>query len=324
MRVRPNELANVCVLFPNLRTRRISSHDLDGYVRKGLLLDSNSSAQQVIAACVEQGLLAAEDKDYVLSDIGKELAKRQGEISPSLSAAAKDFILREMYLSVDNGNCRAFILRLKVDPVRETFIYERSDDDDHEVVNWIQLLHQVGFLDVSAEAALVRKEYLGVVNQLLMKIRSGAMIANRETDEEANEVGDFAEERAVEDEKARLKAHGYAELALLVRRISHVDRAAGYDIVSCEGSANHPEEEIFIEVKGTRMPDVCFVWTRNERAVAEIKRKSYWLYVYTNVNLETRFARGPVRISDPVYRLVKLGYVQDPVDVYVSKPRRSR
>src|SRR5205814_7559820 len=136
---------------------------------------------------------------------------------------------------------------------------------------------------------------------------------------EAQAVGRLAETKALEYERDRLTAAGYPELALLVQHISLIDQYAGYDILSYRGTKRRPENSIYIEVKGTKNQNACFVWTRNERLVADRQRQAYWLYVYTSVDLNTASATGPIRIYDPSSRLDKLGYVQEAIDVYVTR-----
>lgn len=321
MIVRPNDLANVCVLFPILRTRRLAQCDLEAYVQKGLSLDTVASSREIVEACINCGLLSTSGRYCIITDIGKKLAEQQKGVSPSLSNGAKRCILQNVYLNPDSGTacCQPFILLFRVDSVRNTFVYDRIEDESVENIRWMQLLNSVGLLDVSADMASVRSDHLPLINDFLRKARSFSPVANIENENELNEVGDIAEEKAVEDEKARLIAAGYNELVCLVQRISGVDKTAGYDVVSCRGSGRIPEQPIYIEVKGTRKSDVCFIWSQNERVVAAQKGRSYWLYVYTDINISLRSTKGPVRINNPVVRLDRMGYILEPLDVYVTK-----
>ena len=238
-----------------------------------------------------------------------------------LSDKAKLFILRELYLNPDASEvcCGRFILALKVDTALGTFYFERSPSDAAEVSASLRVLETVGLLEVLSDKALVRHEHLALVNECLRRLRTPRDVADEDVANETNEVGDLAEERAVQDERERLRRAGYPELAPLVKRISTVDRSAGYDVISHRATGNQPDSQIFIEVKGTRKLDVSFVWSRNERAVAELKRKAYWLYVYTAVDVSARTATGPVRINNPIARLESLGFRMQPMDVYVCR-----
>lgn len=322
MLIRPNEIANVCALFATFRTRRMARHDLEGFIQKSLSLESDAAANDIIAACINCGILSTAGKFCLLTETGRELAKCHNETSPTLSEGTKHCLLRRVYLNPDIGAscCRSFLTLFHVDTVRGTFVYDRVDDEDVMNLRWMQLLASVGLLDVSAEIAIVREAFLPLFNDFLGKVRGAVSLANAESGNELNEVGDLAEEKAVEYEKNRLTARGYREFVCLVQRISRVDRTAGYDLLSCCGRGSTPEQPIHIEVKGTRWPDVAFVWSQNERAVAAKKGRAYWIYVYTKVNIETRQAQGPVRINNPTVKLATLGYRIEPVDVYVCKP----
>jgi len=186
------------------------------------------------------------------------------------------------------------------------------------------MLSNVGYLDVDRSVAVVRREYIGLTNTVLMKIRSDRSEMLDEGGDDLNEVGNLAEIRAVEHERNRLRHAGFPELSELVQRISTVDRNAGYDVLSYVGRGRDPTQEIHIEVKGTRAQKIGFIWTRNERYVANKLRKSYWIYVYTSVDISALSANGPVCINDPTLTLERLGYAQEPLDVFVTKRVRKR
>jgi len=291
-----------------------------------LLIDTHSTATEIVDETINSGLLTKVGNDCVLTQPGKELAKRHNQVDVALSPATKEHILKSVYLNpaVSSGQCCDFLLRLSVDSVRGTFIYHRSETDEYEVLSALHLLSSVGFVDVEPDIAMVRKEYVGLANTVLLKLRSELREVSDEKDDELNEVGEVAEEKAVEDEKRRLQTAGYAELAQLVHRISLVDRSAGYDVLSYAGAGRDPTQKMHIEVKGTRTPEIGFIWSRNERNVANNLRKTYWIYVYTNVDISVPSAEGPVRINDPSQTLRRLGYVQEPLDVYVSRPTRCK
>jgi hypothetical protein len=180
----------------------------------------------------------------------------------------------------------------------------------------------VGLLEVNEPAALVRRDHLELFNTFLARARTNLVSSAEDLGIEKDEVGEFAEYRALQYEITRLKSQGYPDLALLVQRVSEIDRSAGYDVVSRKGTGKQPEQPIYIEVKGTRKSEVSFIWTRNERSVASQKRKDYWIYVFTNVDMSKRSCDGPVRINDPWRRLSDLAYKVEALDVYVSRPRK--
>ena len=90
---------------------------------------------------------------------------------------------------------------------------------------------------------------------------------------EDNELaGEKAELFVVEYEKKRIGS----PLCESIKRISEIDVAAGYDIVSFN-SGDSLEPDRFIEVKAVSSSG--FFWSKNEYEVAKLKGDSYYLYL---------------------------------------------
>ena len=90
---------------------------------------------------------------------------------------------------------------------------------------------------------------------------------------EDNELaGEKAEIFVVEYEKKRIGP----PLCENIKRISEIDVAAGYDIVSFNSSDSR-EPDRFIEVKAVSASG--FFWSKNEYEVAKLKGDSYYLYL---------------------------------------------
>lgn len=90
---------------------------------------------------------------------------------------------------------------------------------------------------------------------------------------ERNELmGEKAELFALEYEKKRLGL----PLSEKIRRISEIDVAAGYDIVSFDSPLSQ-EPDRFIEVKA--VSDAGFYWSRNEYEIAKLYGEKYFLYL---------------------------------------------
>ena len=324
MNVKPDEIANVCAIYRTLRTARIARQALESYVAKCLLLDSYANPRQIIDECVTYGLLDKTGSDLLLTNRGRELAKRQQSTRSEISGSARDFLLTSVYLDprVIAASCRSFLLSFRVDVPQATFVYDRTLTDGPEVGKWLRVLHRVGLLEVNEQAAMVRRDHLELFNTFLERARTNLASSAEDLGVEKDEVGELAEFSAVEHEIARLKNRGHPDLALLVQRISEIDKSAGYDVVSRKGSGKQPEQPIYIEVKGTRKLEVSFIWTRNEQKVASQKLKDYWIYVFTNVDLANRSCDGPVRINNPWRRLNDLGYKVEALAVYVRRGGR--
>jgi hypothetical protein len=62
----------------------------------------------------------------------------------------------------------------------------------------------------------------------------------------------------------------------------------------------------FIEVKGSRSPDLRFIWTENEMRVAKKFKDRYWIYFQGGIDLKNRSAKNePVLFQNPIDTLHK-------------------
>jgi hypothetical protein len=269
----------------------------------------------------DYGLIQVDGDCYFITDRGSGLSKRQKQVRSSISERAQEFLLKYVYLNIEScgTECAEFLLRFQVDTTVGTFVFSRSSQESHKENYWLKTLSRVGLLEVDERYAKVRLNYLALVNELLRRFREGEIVEPAGTYAERNAVGNLAERLAVDHEKRRLSKAGLRELCPLVQRISLVDNSAGYDVVSFRGTGQSPEDRIYIEVKGTKKAQVDFVWTRNERRVAGLQKRQYWLYIYTHIDTRNETAQGPFRINNPLWAFSRGGYLLEPIDVRVSK-----
>jgi len=321
MNVKPDDLANLCAIFSELRTRRIGQTELQRYICKSMPIDGDSPCHFIIGAGCHCGLIEPDGDCYFITDRGNGLSKRQKQVNTSMSERAKDYMLKYVYLNVDSCGieCADFLLRFQVDTDIGTFVFFRDVHESHKENQWLKTLSLVGFLDVDKRSAKVRLDYLPLVNELLLRIREGETVDSYGSYMERNKVGDLAERLAMGHEKRRLSDLGLRELCPLVQRISLVDNSAGYDIASFRGTGRNPENRIYIEVKGTKKPHVDFIWSRNERRIAGQRKRQYWLYIYTHVDTQRETGNGPFRINNPSLALSKGDYIIEPIDIRVSR-----
>ncbi len=323
MNVKPDELANLCAIFSELRTRRIRHTELQRYVCRSMAIDSDSPCDVVIGAGCDYGLIRRERDCYFITDRGSGLSKRQKRVHIGISERARDYLLKYVYLNMDSCGieCAEFLLGFNVDSIIGTFVFSRNAQESYKENQWLKTLSRVGLLDVDERYAKVRPNYLALVNELLRRFRESETVDYADSYLERNVVGDLAERLALDHEKCRLSNLGLWEFCPLVQRISLVDKSAGYDITSFQGTGQHPENRICIEVKGTKKDFVDFIWTRNERRVAGKQKRQYWLYIYTNVDTQRETGDGPLRINNPLKALSKGDYLLEPIDIRVSRKK---
>jgi hypothetical protein len=319
--VRPDDLANLCALYSVLRLKCIISTELQKYVQKSMLIDSTSSALEIIQEGMKCALLSLRPSGYFLTNKGRQLGDLQKDVRHEISERAKEFLIKKLYLSVDAGEacCYNFLMSFRVDTVLGSFVFDRKENESADEVRWLQRLSRVGLLEVDTDRAKINCKYLDLVNGLLRRIREGLIEEIADAGKDKEKIGSIAEKCALDYEKRRLEKKGHKDLAMVVQHISLVDKSAGYDILSYRGTGKTPGSPIFIEVKGTGKQEVEFIWTRNERFRAEKTRKSYWIYVFTNVEIDLESAAGPIRINDPIINLKRKRYCVEPLDVRVRR-----
>jgi hypothetical protein len=113
-------------------------------------------------------------------------------------------------------------------------------------------------------------------------------------------LGNIAEKFVVLWERKRLSDSGHRLEAKCVIRISKRRVDAGYDIESFDGASKLLAPDRFIEVKGSGLPSVRFVWTPREMEKAKEKGPKYWVYFVGGIQKKTRtVTREPLMLRDP-------------------------
>jgi len=321
MPVTPDDLANICAVFRELGTRHLTAPDLLARVTDTLNIVAYATPTEIVNKACDCRLIKKGGNYYVLTGAGVAVARSQDFVQPDLQLTAKKALLKYMYLNpkAGDGCCGDFLRQWSVDLTLETFVFYRQSSVTNEILTLLQDLERVGLIEVTEERATVRPNYLDKVNELIAELRGAVIELPGKGDSILKEVGDIAEEHAMEYEKARLLKSGFDWLVPLVEQISLVDQSAGYDVRSCRGYGKKPETQIFVEVKGTRHEQVEFFWSNNERLVAAKHGPQYWIYCFYDVDLADRTASGPHRIQNPHSRVSSPDYVVTPRDVWVRK-----
>ncbi len=124
-------------------------------------------------------------------------------------------------------------------------------------------------------------------------------LKNRLKQEE--EQGTLAEEFVVRYEKMRLKGTGVERF---VKRISEIDVAAGYDIVSYSNGIVNAYDR-FIEVKSFNGTP-HFYWSKNEMERAGVLGLKYFLYIVDVSKIDV-VGYTPIIVCNPMDNLAKSG-----------------
>lgn len=322
MLVRPRELSNLCAIFPSVGSRSIGVEDLRRLASYSRLIDSMANADDIIAAAVHAGLLSIAGGDYCQTPLGKQLGGHQRSPDCIMTESAREFFIKNVLFNPGCGEwfIGKFLRKFRVDGVIGRFVYDRGSEESARDTKWLMILSDLRFIEVNEQQAVSIPAYHGVINRCLAAARNSEAERNADADKENNEVGALAERLALAHERSRLVDNGLPDLAALVQHISKVDWSAGYDILSFGGTTQDPSSSLLIEVKGTRSNRLRFVWSANERRVAEIEKERYCIYCYTDIDLVSKHGVGPIVIWDPIHRLTQLGYTVEALDVLVQKP----
>jgi hypothetical protein len=322
----PDDIANLCVIFHARRSRPLSFSQLEERVRTSRRLGASATPAEIISESLACGLIELTGPGYGPTKLGRSIGKAQGEVQHVIQDVAKSILREKVYLRHGSGErCCGHLLReWKPDVDQGTFIYERDPSEDPTTLWWLQVLERVGLISVDRQRALVKQACLGAVNTLLAQLRGAAPPLDPELEALRVLIGDIGEELAVQFERERLRACDAEWLIPAVQRISLVDESAGYDIVSCRGWGKRPDAPIFIEVKATTADQVQFFWSRNERRLAAQKGGGYWIYAYTELDIESRDAKGPYRIQNPTVMVRPPLFDVEAIDVFVTKRHEAK
>jgi len=242
--------------------------------------------ESVLNHCRFSGLISVKGKNVSLSTLGNKF----------LSAN------REKYFEITESQKQIFAANT------QTTLYELSTVETSLPQNQNVTVHFFKYLGILQEENFliqVHKRYSQLVYELTADSKA---ISEQQLEQllmENRKLGAQAENAVVEFEKQRLLKMGKTIQSELVKRISTINTAAGYDIESFDGTTDDVFPNRFIEVKATTGEDIRFYWTINEREVAKKKKKQYWIYVLTNFREDKPSESLPITIQNPEHIIPK-------------------
>ena len=165
----------------------------------------------------------------------------------------------------------------------------------------LDFMKDIGFVDYDGEVLRIHQDMSCVVSM----IKNGGGKTMNEEELMAmlqinRKTGDAAENLTMEFERERLEKEGLRDMAMAIQRISTVNVAAGYDILSFDGKSSSYEHDRRIEVKGTRGNGDAFFWSEGEIEAAKKFGNTYWIYFWRNIGNKNR--GPPETINDPYNR----------------------
>ena len=267
--------------------------------------------ESVLDHCKYIGLVKIKNKEVVISTLGEKFLSANRERYFEINESQKQLIAeRVIFLGAWSHHARELFNSFSLNQVTET--YELSTVDTPLSKNQITSIHffrYLGILHEEKSVIKIEKRYSELVYQLTA---DGKAISEQQLEKilmENRRLGAKAENAVVEFEKGRLRKLGKPIQAELVKRISTINTAAGYDIESFDGETDEVFPNRFIEVKATAGDALRFYWTINEMNVAKKKKKSYWIYLMTSFKENKPEDTIPILIQNPEHNLPKHKYL---------------
>lgn len=157
------------------------------------------------------------------------------------------------------------------------------------------VLIQYGVLKESGTDLILNPEYEMVFAEYKRKQGAKKSLEQlRKQLEQQEQQGEAAELYVVKYEKQRLSGSGKEDK---IKRISIIDVAAGYDILSFEDESS-TESDRLIEVKAYQGKK-HFYWSENEIETAKLYEERYYIYLIDASKIETP-GYEPIIIQNPV------------------------
>ena len=257
--------------------------------------------ESILNHCKFCGLITLKGENVSLSVLGQKFLNANPEKYFELSKAQKYLISEKI---IFNGAWSLFARELFVQfsANHETTLYEISTIDSSLTKEQNVTIHFFKYLEILKEnksLIQVDNRYSQFVYELVSDSRA---ISEQQLEQllmENRRLGTKGENAVVKFEKQRLIKLGKFIQADLVKRISTINSAAGYDIESFDGNNDEIFPNRFIEVKTTTQDDIRFYWTIYERKIAKKIKSKYWIYVLKSFNESNPEESLPITIQNP-------------------------
>ena len=271
----------------------------------------------VLNHCNACGLIVIKGKNVSLSILGQKLLNANPEKYFEVTTSQKQLIVDKIiFKGAWNHHARELFVRFTANA--QTLLYELSSVDTSLTTEQNVSIHffkYFGILQEENSLIQVPSKYTQMVYEMTSDSRA---ISEQQLEQlllENNRLGTKGEIAVVKFEKQRLIKLGKLVQADLVKRISPINAAAGYDIESFDGTTDDVFPNRFIEVKTTTQKDIRFFWTVNERKIATKLKTQYWIYVLTAFKENNPSASLPITIQDPEHIIPK----HDSLSISVNK-----
>ncbi len=255
----------------------------------------------LLSHCQFSGLVQIKDVRVRISSLGHKFLSANREKFFEITGSQKQLIAEKIIFRGPWSNharelFRNFYLNQSTEAYEYSIVETPLTQNLEGVIHFFKYL---GVLSQKKHIFQVDRKYSQLVYELTA---DGKAITEAELEKilmENRKLGAKAENAVVEFERKRLEKLGKMAQAALVKKISTINTAAGYDIESFNGTSDDIFPNRFIEVKATRGKGVRFYWTRNEKAVAKKRGNDYWIYMMREFNENRPQDSLPIMIQNP-------------------------
>jgi len=256
----------------------------------------------IIDHCKFCGLIQQRDNSLKLTTLGHKFLAANRERYFEITPAQKQILAeRIVFKGAWTHHARGLFDNFYLNQNDESYEWHFDDSTiTKSEVAAVYFFKILGILTQQGNHVIVNRVYTELVYQLTADRKA---ISEQQLEKilmENRKIGAQAENAIVEFEKVRLLKLGRRLQAGLVKRISTINTAAGYDIESFDGiDENEISPSRFIEVKATTSDQIRFYWTQNEKRVAGIKKNSYWIYIIREFKEDKTKEILPIMIQNP-------------------------
>ena len=267
--------------------------------------------ESVLNHCRYCGLISIKNNKVVLSTLGHRFLSANRERFFEITTAQKNFVAEKIvFKGAWSHYARALFEFFSANQL--TYTYEISVVETTLPVEQNATIHLFKYLGILHEVDYriqVDRKYTELVYELTADRKALSEHQLEKILMENRKLGAKAENTVVEFERKRLNKLGKRIQAELVRRISPINTAAGYDIESFDGNSDDIFPNRFIEVKATQQDEIRFYWSSNEINVAKKKKNRYWIYMMKEFSESKPSETVPIMIQNPEYRIKKSDYL---------------
>ena len=258
---------------------------------------------------IDLGLIRSKNTRLSLTNNGNNLLKLQvvkddDVIIDALTEAQQQFFVELIFSSPNlKTDLQNILSDFRIHHSKKIWFYDYekpNPDWNRELLTW---LISCNFWSVVDNRLEIKQLY----NKQVSKIKKRTPVTQQHLEEIIKiekEVGEKAEQLTLSYEKERLNDLDYPDMAMSIEQISKIDVAAGYDIESFNGNGSTLSPDRMIEVKGTSGTAPYFYWSENEIETAKTLKEKYWVYLWTEVKLETEGTLYK-KIQNPYEKLFK-------------------